>query len=188
MLPYPLATTCRRLVPPLQLRARARVLAPSSRSLGSPRALTWLPPWLLMALSPWLLMAPGLAVGANAALEPLLGMPPSFNAPAGATPRPPLIGASLHAAGKQVISNEATLADAALASALLAVKTEAMAAQEHVRTTALTWEREPTAADALARRVAEAEYYFLTAGQQLVVITGLQHVIPFVNTEASSSC
>ena len=49
-------------------------------------------------------------------------------------------------------------ADAALAAALLAAKSEASAAQERVRVVALTWERERerATADALALRVAEA--------------------------------
>ena len=50
-------------------------------------------------------------------------------------------------------------ADAALAAALLAAKSEASAAQERVRVAALAWERERATADALALRVAEAERY-----------------------------
>lgn len=42
----------------------------------------------------------------------------------------------------------------ALAAALLAVKTEALAAQEWVHAAALAWERERTNADAFARRCA----------------------------------
>src|SRR6185312_4647482 len=62
-------------------------------------------------------------------------------------------------------------ADAALAAALLAAKSEASAAQERVRVAALAWERERATADALALRVAEAEHY-------LRVSFGLQPVIP----------
>ena len=50
-------------------------------------------------------------------------------------------------------------ADAALAAALLAAKSEASAAQERVRVAALAWERERTAADASALWVAEAERF-----------------------------
>ena len=57
---------------------------------------------------------------------------------------------------------------AVLAAALLAAKSEAAAAQERVRVAA--WELERATADALARRVAEAEHYILlSSGQQLVV-------------------
>ena len=50
-------------------------------------------------------------------------------------------------------------ADAALAAALLAAKSEASAAQERVRAASLAWERERATADALALRVAEAERF-----------------------------
>ena len=57
-------------------------------------------------------------------------------------------------------------ADAALAAALLAAKSEASAAQERVRVAALTWERERATADALALWVAEAERYLrISSGQ-----------------------
>ncbi|TVU26849.1 hypothetical protein EJB05_29417, partial [Eragrostis curvula] len=68
-----------------------------------------------------------------------LGMPPELVT---ATPPPPS-------------------ADTALASALLAVKAEALAAQERVHVAALAWDRERTVVDALARRVAETEHYML---------------------------
>jgi len=64
----------------------------------------------------------------------------------------------------------APTADAALAAALLAAKAEAAAAQERVRAAVLAWERERSAADDLARRVAKAErYLFVSSGKQLVV-------------------
>jgi hypothetical protein len=70
-------------------------------------------------------------------------------------------------------------ADAALATALLAAKSEATAAQERVRVAALAWERERTAADALAHRIAEAEHYLLLS-------SGQQPVVPFAEHAASS--
>jgi hypothetical protein len=80
--------------------------------------------------------------------------------------------------GKQIVDG-ATAANAALAAALLAAKSEAAAAQERVRGAALAWERERSAVDALARRVAEAEHYILFTGQQPAV--------PFVEHAAASS-
>ena len=56
-------------------------------------------------------------------------------------------------------------ADAALAAALLAAKSEASAAQERVRVAAIAWERERATADALALRVAEAEHFLRVSGQ-----------------------
>jgi hypothetical protein len=57
-------------------------------------------------------------------------------------------------------------ANAALAAALLAAKSEASAAQERVRVAALAWERERGTADALALRVAEAERFLrISSGQ-----------------------
>ena len=70
-------------------------------------------------------------------------------------------------------------ADAALAAALLAAKSEASAAHEWVRVAALAWERERATADALARRVAEAEHYIL--------LPGPWPAVPFVEHAASSS-
>ena len=64
------------------------------------------------------------------------------------------------AAGKQPVAAGSATADSALAAALHAAKTEAAASQEHVHAAALAWDRERTEADALARRVAEAEHYF----------------------------
>ena len=60
-------------------------------------------------------------------------------------------------------------ADAALAAALLAAKSEASAAQERVRVAALAWERERATADALALRVAEAERFLHISSGQLPV-------------------
>src|SRR6185437_14425480 len=60
-------------------------------------------------------------------------------------------------------------ADAALAAALLAAKSEASAAQERVRVAALAWERERATADALALRVAEAERFLRISSGQLPV-------------------
>ena len=71
-------------------------------------------------------------------------------------------------------------ADAALATALPAAKSEASAAQERVRAAALAWERERSVADALTRRVAEVEHYFR-------VSSGPQPVVPFTEHGASSS-
>ena len=59
-------------------------------------------------------------------------------------------------------------ADAALAAALLAAKSEASAAQERVRVAALAWERERATADALALRVAEAERFLRVSSGQPV--------------------
>ena len=55
------------------------------------------------------------------------------------------------ATGKQPLPAGVATADSALTAALLAAKTEAAAAQEHVLAAALAWERERAAADALAR-------------------------------------
>ena len=60
-------------------------------------------------------------------------------------------------------------ADAALAAALLAPKSEASAAQERVRVAALAWEHECATADALALRVAEAERFLHISYGQLPV-------------------
>ena len=60
-------------------------------------------------------------------------------------------------------------ADAALAAALLAAKSEASAAEERVRVAALTWESERAAADASARRVAEAEHFLRVSSGRPVV-------------------
>jgi len=89
--------------------------------------------------------------------------------------------------GKQPGFDKAASADAALAAALLAAKTEAAAAQERVRAAALALERERTAADALARRIAETERYFLSAGQQPVFPAGPQPAVRFVDMAESSS-
>jgi len=64
--------------------------------------------------------------------------------------------------GQQIAANAGTT-DAALTAALLAAKSEASAAQERVRAAALAWERERSAADALTRRVAEAEHYLFVS-------------------------
>jgi len=56
-------------------------------------------------------------------------------------------------------------ADAALAAALLAAKSEASAAQERVRVAAIAWERERATTHALALRVAEAEHFLRVSGQ-----------------------
>jgi hypothetical protein len=80
---------------------------------------------------------------------PLYGVPPAtgpFSATAflrGLSPRPSTVAA----------------ADSALAVALEHAKTAAAAAEESVRVAALVWEHERTVADALARRVAEAERF-----------------------------
>jgi hypothetical protein len=72
----------------------------------------------------------------------------------------PLAAAALR--GKAaLLEGGAPAPHAALAAALLAAKAEASAAQERVRAAALAWERERTAADALARQVAEAERFML---------------------------
>ena len=60
-------------------------------------------------------------------------------------------------------------ADAALAAALLAAKSEASAAQERLRVAALDWERERAAADASALRVAEAEHFLRASSGRPVV-------------------
>ena len=60
-------------------------------------------------------------------------------------------------------------ADAALAAALLAAKSEASAAQERLRAAALAWERERTAVDASALRVAEAEHFLRASSGRPVV-------------------
>ena len=62
-------------------------------------------------------------------------------------------------------------ADAALAAALLAAKSEASAAQERVHVAALAWERERAAAEASALRVAEAEHFLCVSSGQLPVNT-----------------
>lgn len=90
------------------------------------------------------------------------------------------MGVHLHAAGKQIISDGIALTYAALAAALFAVKTEAMAAQERVCAATLTWERERTAVDAVARRVVETEHYLLLAA-------GQQPIVHYTDTVAFSS-
>jgi len=82
--------------------------------------------------------------------------------------------------GKEPLVAEAATADAALAAALLAAKSEAAAARKRVRTAAIALERERSATDALARRVAEAEHYILLS-------SGQQPVVPFAEHAASSS-
>ncbi|KAF8692258.1 hypothetical protein HU200_039863 [Digitaria exilis] len=62
-----------------------------------------------------------------------------------------------------------SVAQIALAEAFQAVRAEAAAAEERVRTAALTWERERTTAETLARQVAEAERTLVAAGKQPVV-------------------
>ena len=84
------------------------------------------------------------------------------------------------AAGKQPLPAGVATADSAPTAALLAAKTEAAAAQEHVRAAALAWERERAAADALARQVAEAEHY-------LFVSSDWQPIVHFTDNVASSS-
>ena len=59
-------------------------------------------------------------------------------------------------------------ADAALAAALLAAKSEASAAQERLRAAALAWERQRATTDALALRVAEAEHFLRVSSGQPV--------------------
>ena len=60
-------------------------------------------------------------------------------------------------------------ADAALAAALLAAKSEASMAQERLRVAALAWEHERAAAEASALRVAEAEHFLRVSSGQPVV-------------------
>jgi hypothetical protein len=59
-------------------------------------------------------------------------------------------------------------ANAALAAALLAAKSEASAAQKRVRVAALAWERDRATTDALALRVVEAERYLRISSEQPV--------------------
>jgi hypothetical protein len=63
---------------------------------------------------------------------------------------------------------------AAADSALAAARTEAVAAQERVRLAALAWEHECTAADALARRVTEAERFLHTSEVEHVATSSHQ--------------
>ena len=77
--------------------------------------------------------------------------------------------------GQQLAAGAAT-ADTALAAALLAAKSEALAAQERVCAAALAWERERSAADALSRRIAAEKHYFL-----------VPPIVPFPEHGASSS-
>ena len=60
-------------------------------------------------------------------------------------------------------------ADAALAAALLAAKSEASTAQERVRVAALAWDCERVAAEASALRVVEAERFLCASSGQLPV-------------------
>nr|CAB3451012.1 unnamed protein product [Digitaria exilis] len=94
--------------------------------------------------------------------------------PANSAGRPPL-----HDAGKQV-SDGAVSAEAALAAALRAAKAEAAATEERVRVASATWARERATADALARRVAEAERYLHPASSS-------QPVVPYTDLGPSSS-
>jgi len=71
------------------------------------------------------------------------------------------------AGGESPVFHEPS-AGAALTAALRAAKTEAAAAQERARVAALTWERERAEADALARRVAEAERFLYGAPDLLL--------------------
>ena len=59
-------------------------------------------------------------------------------------------------------------ADAALAAALLAAKSEASVAQERLRVASLAWESERAAADASALRVAEAEHFLRVSSGRLI--------------------
>ena len=81
--------------------------------------------------------------------------------------------------GMPALITGATPADTTLAAALLAAKSEAAAAQERVRTAPIASERERSAADALASRVAEAEHYVLLS-------SGQQPVVPFAEHAAAS--
>ena len=70
----------------------------------------------------------------------------------------PLADASFAAAAlsrKEPLVAGAATADAALAAAFLAAKSEAAATQERVRAAALAWEGERSTANTLTRRIAE---------------------------------
>ena len=89
--------------------------------------------------------------------------------PAVATPTWPELGMPPADAPLAAEALRGQQADAALAAALLAAKSEASAAQERVRVAALAWERERATADALALRVAEAERFLRISSGQLPV-------------------
>ncbi|KAF8653998.1 hypothetical protein HU200_062140 [Digitaria exilis] len=93
------------------------------------------------------------------------------------------VGRPLRDTGKQA-SDGAVSAEAALAASLRAAKAEAAAAEaaaaeERVRVASATWARERATADALARRVGEAERYLHPASSS-------QPVVPYTDPGASS--